>query len=444
MARANICLALHNHLRKAAEMLQEVHIQRFKTIKDQQLKFGRVNLFIGGNGTGKSNLLEAIGLTSACLGRGLGDSDIGQKGLRITPPELMKSSFKNEELPKTLALNAKFSGGVEYSVKLQSGERDPLLRFFTEKCELKGRVIFGRSNRGASAMGQSLSDRVEQDRGLWDQIKATYKMPTEVEQEFSEFSRHLIYTPQTDFLRGRQSGRIDSPPIGLHGEGLPEAVSSFLDVWRRLRPKSAKDDPKMEWNIIDTCARLVWLPGWASRFGTHRAKSVLTSRDVADRLSTTVYFIDKFMHASRNQLSVYDSSEGTLFLLFSAIVMAHPDAPKTFALDNVDSGLNPKLTRRLIKQIIDICTLTAKNNTNLGVRQVFMTSHNPTALDAFDLFDQDQKVFVVRRNAKGHTTATPLSPTDGMSRKDWELAKSGRNLSQLWLDGDIPGALGEL
>jgi AAA domain, putative AbiEii toxin, Type IV TA system len=424
-------------------MLEELSIQRFKTIKDQHLKLGRVNLFIGGNGTGKSNLLEAIGLTSACLGRGLGDSDIGQKGLRITPPELMKSSFKNDDLPKTLALHAKFSGGVEYSATLQGREKDPLLRFFTEKCEFDGKTVFGRSNRGARCMGVSLSNRVEQNRGLWDQVKVSYPIPIEVDREFSEFSRHLIYTPQTDFLRGRQSGRIDSPPIGLHGEGLTEAVSSFLEVWRRLRPRSPKDDPKVEWDIIDTCAKLVWLPGWALSFGTHRAKSLLTSRDLVDRMSRSVYFTDKFMHASRNQLSVYDSSEGTLFLLFAAIVLSHPDAAKTFALDNVDSGLNPRLTRRLIEHVIGICKQTAESDTKIGVRQVFLTSHNPTALDAFDLFDDDQRVFVVRRNDKGHTMATPLRPTDGMSPQDWELAKGGRNLSQLWLDGDIPGALGE-
>jgi hypothetical protein len=252
----------------------------------------------------------------------------------------------------------------------------------------------------------------------------------------------LIYTPQTDFLRGRQSGRIDSPPIGLHGEGLPEAVSSFLDMWRKLRPRSPNDSSRIEWEIIDQCASLVWLPGWASRFGTHRAKATLTSRDLADRFSKTVFFIDRFMHSSRNQLSVYDSSEGTLFLLFAAIVISHPDAPKTFALDNVDSGLNPRLTRRLIEHIIRICDLSHDNESSLGLRQVFLTSHNPTALDAFDLFDDNQRIFVVKRNEKGHTTATPLQPSDKMTREEWEIAKGSRNLSQLWLDGDIPGALG--
>ena len=78
-----------------------------------------------------------------------------------------------------------------------------------------------------------------------------------------------------------------------------------------------------------------------------------------------------------------------------------------------------------------------------GPRQVFLTSHNPTSLDAFDLFDDDERVFVVERNQEGHTTVTRLKPPDGMSRKEWFQAKNGRNLSQLWLDGEIRGALGQ-
>lgn len=37
--------------------LHEVHIQGFKSIRDQRLEFGPLNVFIGGNGSGKSNLV---------------------------------------------------------------------------------------------------------------------------------------------------------------------------------------------------------------------------------------------------------------------------------------------------------------------------------------------------------------------------------------------------
>lgn len=420
-------------------MLRKLEISRFKTIKSEKLEFGRVNLFIGGNGAGKSNIIEAIGLVSACFDRGLGDSDLGRKGMRLTPPELMKSSFKREELPKTLELEASFSGSVSYRCQLQSSERDPLLRFFSERAEVEGRVVFGRSHRGASAIGVSHVDRLDKSRGMWDQIKATYEgIPDEIANAFSEFSRYVIYSPQTDFLRGRQSGRVDVPPIGLHGEGLTEAVSSILQYWGEQK----KDSPQRE--LLHECLGLALLPGWASQFGAANRKKVLTSRDLAQPAAKSVYFLDKFMREDRNQLSAYDSSEGTLFLLFSAIILSHPMAPKIFALDNVDSALNPRLTRKLVEKIIAVTKKQYGEAGQFGAEQVFLTSHNPTSLDAFDLFDDEQRVFVAYRNEKGHTKVTRLIPPEGMGREDWNLAKGGKNLSELWLDGEIPHALGQI
>ena len=64
-----------------------------------------------------------------------------------------------------------------------------------------------------------------------------------------------------------------------------------------------------------------------------------------------VYFIDKFMHGRRNTLSVYDSSEGTLFLLFAAVLLSHSESPGVFALDNVDSALNPAMTRAFMEAL---------------------------------------------------------------------------------------------
>lgn len=420
-------------------MLRELKISRFKSIKEQTLAFGRVNLFIGGNGTGKSNILEAIGLVSACLDRGLGDSDLGRKGMRISPSELMKSSFKNEDLPKTLELCAAFDGEVSYKCRLQSSVDDPWLRFFSESSEVNGKRIFSRSGRGESATGVSHADRLDSSRGIWEQIKATYdNIPETANTAFSEFARYVVYSPQTDYLRGRQSGKVDVPPVGLHGEGLAEAASSILKLARELLVND--DDGKLK--LLEACLDLVWLPGWASSFGVSRGAKLLTSRDLAERSSRSVYFDDQFMHTSQNQLSVYDSSEGTLFLLFSAIILAHPDAPKVFALDNVDNALNPRLTRKLVEQIIRVCSEAENSDSDIGAHQVFLTSHNPTALDAFDLFDDENRIFVVKRNEKGHTTATRLEPPANFSRSKWDALVKGRNLSQLWLDGDIPGALG--
>ena len=156
-----------------------------------------------------------------------------------------------------------------------------------------------------------------------------------------------------------------------------------------------------------------------------------------------VYFVDRFMNTKRRTLTVYDSSEGTLFLLFVAILLAHDDSPKIFALDNVDGSLNPRMTRALLETIIDVTKESSAEDLSCGPEQVFLTSHNPTSLDAFDLFDDDQRVFVVARNQDGQTTVNRLKPPRNATREEWHQAKNGRNLSQLWLDGEISGALGQ-
>lgn len=112
----------------------------------------------------------------------------------------------------------------------------------------------------------------------------------------------------------------------------------------------------------------------------------------------------------------------------------YPDPPAQPPFLRVDQANAP---RNITNQ-----PATASTESGLGARQIFLTSHNPTALDAIDLFSEDQRCFVVRRNERGHTTVDRLEPHPRKSREEWQLAMNGRNLSQVWLDGDIPGAMG--
>ena len=419
-------------------MLKKLTVKRFKSIRYATLELGRINLFIGGNGAGKSNLLEATGVLSAAVDRGLGDTDLGRKGVRITPPELMKSAFRSHELPKTLQLTAELEGDVTYRVNLTGKEDDPLLTFFSESCTQGQERIFGRSSNGTRVLGRSIRGNLNWHRGLWDQVRTAFDFPDAVEAALHGLSQYAIYAPQTDFLRGIVAGKVDMPPIGLHGEGLPQAVRRLIMQWEEA---SSKESPTFQ--IKDRATDLPFLPQWASQVQVGRIDSALTSRALLDQGDDMVYFLDKYMHDRRRKLSVYDSSEGTLFLLFVAILLAHDDSPKLFALDNVDNALNPRMTRRLLETIIEITKESSEKGLSCGPRQVFLTSHNPTSLDAFDLFDEDQRVFVVERNEDGHTTVTRLKPRPGMTREEWQQAKNGRNLSQLWLDGEIKGALGQ-
>lgn len=65
-------------------MIQKVHIQNFKTLKDLSFPCTRMNLFIGDTSTGKTNLLEALTLFSKGA---LKDERFDQRLIRYDKPE---------------------------------------------------------------------------------------------------------------------------------------------------------------------------------------------------------------------------------------------------------------------------------------------------------------------------------------------------------------------
>lgn len=423
-------------------MLRRVNVQRFKSVHDAEIELGRVNLFIGGNGSGKSNVLEAIGVLASALSRGISETDLARKGVRLTPPALMKSAFKGD-LPKTLHLEATFDADVSYSMHLTARNTSTELSFFAESATIGRLPLFGRGKNGSTVFGQRLKREPEDGRGLWDQTRLSYDYDDQAVRQFDALGRFAIYAPQTEFLREMKTGLVSDPPIGLHGEGLAQAVGGLIGQHAKaFRTRRADERRHLESVQIEDAISLAWLPGWTHSVRVDSVDPLLRSRDITSTEGKIVYFIDRFMHDKRRTLSAYDSSEGTLFLLFIGVLLGHSQSPKIFALDNVDSALNPKLTRQLIERMVAMVKRKVEHGLDIGPDQIFMTSHNPTALDAFDLTDPDQRVFVVARDQKGRTTVERLKPRDDMTREDWLEFTAGRKLSQMWIDGGITGALG--
>ena len=423
-------------------LIEKITIRRFKSVLEAELELGRVNMFIGSNGAGKSNVLEAIGVASASVGRGVGDSDLQKKGVRITPPPLMTSAFPPVDTVQTsFSLSVILSGDVHFQVQLASSEDDRLLSIVSETCKMNGQEIFQRSGKTGRYQNVAESSDVSfakltPNRGLWESLRAISPVPP-VQDALDTLAQYAIYTPQVDFLRGQAGALTPEASVGLHGEGLPTAVESLLEHLQSISDTPERD---LQWDAL----QLVFLPGWANMVRVGSIDDRLVSRAVIGKgqEGSMLYFEDKYMEDTRKRLSVYDSSEGTLFLLFVAVLLVHFDSPRIFGLDNVDNGLNPRMTRTLIEKIIEVTKKVSSENLSCGPRQVILTSHNPTALDAFDLFDDDQRVFVVRRNTAGNTEVERLKPSEDMTRDDWTAQFSGRSLSQLWIEGAITHALG--
>ena len=74
-------------------MIRQIRIQNYKSIFDDTIELGRVNVFIGENGCGKTNVLEAIAMASASLAGKLDSEELSSRGVRIAKPALTFSSF---------------------------------------------------------------------------------------------------------------------------------------------------------------------------------------------------------------------------------------------------------------------------------------------------------------------------------------------------------------
>ena len=87
-------------------MLESVIVESFKSLEKVELHLGSVNVFIGANGSGKSNLLEAVGVLGAAANGRVDDEALLRRGVRPGLPSLYKSSFKGSRQPPEIRFTA--------------------------------------------------------------------------------------------------------------------------------------------------------------------------------------------------------------------------------------------------------------------------------------------------------------------------------------------------
>jgi len=80
-------------------MIRTIRVDGFKSISSMNIELGRVNCFIGANGVGKSNILEAIGVLGAAANGVVDDEALLRRGVRPGLPKLYKTSFKSVRTP---------------------------------------------------------------------------------------------------------------------------------------------------------------------------------------------------------------------------------------------------------------------------------------------------------------------------------------------------------
>lgn len=387
-------------------MIESLTIESFKSIQSVTLEPGQVNVFIGANGSGKSNLLEALAVLSAAASGKVDQSTLVWRGCRASNYfRPMFEGYDNEVLSRLFAVGRQ----VSYDVSLKPPPDHRLLpwEFRVEQLKLleKDKYLVNRTEADAS--------HGDPGTGL-AALKLAELPPSHTESVFlKSLASYSIYAASFSILHGWIKDPQEREPVGLGGGRLTEAVH---ELWETANLGEDFDEE------LRSCM------DWFSDF----VLSVEGSTRNSGKLDFG--FMDRFFKKrdSRNRLPILradDVNEGILYLTFLAVLGMHPLSPKVFAVENVDNGLNPLLAKRLIG------TLCGRILAADPKRQVFLTTHNPLVLDGLPLGDDRVRLFTVDRDNKGHTVVKRFIVTD----KHREMAQKGWTLSRMWINKLIGG-----
>lgn len=385
--------------------LKKISFGNFKSLYNASFEPGKINVFIGANGAGKSTVLEAIGLLSAAMTDRVDANSLQRKGVRLSAPSLYKSRFKSiDRMKSTVDLSLQWENEADifqYDVHLTTPTDTDYWKYHSEVFSQNGEKKWGRSNASQNQNNNYIGFfLIDNDSGL---IKGR-----EIAKYFSNYG---IFQPNTITLRGTTPDPNQMTPIGLNGGRLAEALKDIMkSVDGEIQLGSLHMDDVLE--MID----------WASDIFIDVPKKTSINSNIPTTRQV-IEFSDRFMKDTA-RFTGYDASEGALYVLFMLCLAMHPQTPSIFAIDSFDHALNPRLAKKMMQVF---CEQIIKNN-----KHVFLTTHSPLVLDGLDISNDDIRLFAVERDKHGYAQMKRIMVSQ-------ELINEGQPLSRLWINGRLGG-----
>ncbi len=389
-------------------MLRELRIKNYKSIRDIKVELGAVNIFIGENGCGKTNILEALAMAGASKGLDLNVEGLYNRGVRVAKPNLTFSSFaglrQNKKITIDLAFRRENEEFIIPSILYCEDDND-----IYSKWKDENRIYLLTVDEPELHMRKLPPDaedkgknRPTADIPAWDGARKTKWLA----EDLHRLTSYLIFHLNTISLRGVRS-ESKKMPLGVNGENLDILLSQFSDrEWDRLK-------------------KYRYLINWLDEIIIDEKDALKFNGHKLGRSASTLYFKDKFMQKKdgNNVFSAENANDGVLYILFYLALFISQKTPSFFAIDNIEASLNPRICRTLVKEL---SRLSKTNN-----KQALITTHNPAVLDGLNLNDEEQRLFVVFRSDEGKTRIKRIK----MKPKSDESLK----LSEMWTRGVLGG-----
>jgi predicted ATPase len=314
--------------------LQKLTIKNFKSIREQSLALGPLNIFIGGNGAGKSNLIEAFRFLREIVNQNLA----GYTAIKGGADKLLH--FGRKRSPEMEMYLEFVDGDISnaYEVKIRGTDDDSLMIW-------QETAFYHERNRYKKP---------------YDHHVSSVSKESKLKQVSHICARQVI--------RDLESYRV----YHFHDTSDTAAVKGTCDVEdnRFLRPQAE-----------NLAAFLYWLQ---EKKPDHMANILDTVRQVAPFLDFFTLAPSKHNESkirlewrekgSDDYFSASSLSDGTLRFICLATLLLQPDLPAVILLDEPELGLHPAA----ITLLADLLS-SASNRT-----QVMVATQSVTLVNQYD------------------------------------------------------------
>lgn len=388
-------------------MLKSVHFRSLLSFgaRSEPLELRPLNVLIGPNGCGKTNLIEGIGLLRAAP-RNLPDAvrDAGGAGplfwngkgpaelaaVLDRAPKGMRHSMRIRQEGASYALDDE---RIENAVP-NAGHPTPFFYFGWEG----GRPMF--NLRVDSSQGYTERRLVKEDldpqRSVLEQRKDPVAYP-ELDEMAQFYAQIRIYR---NWAFGRRSPPRLPQATDLPGDHVDEDATNLALVLQNLRNTKVKKD------LI-----------------AHVREIFKGADDYSVSIvgNTAQLILQEFMEGGEVfSTSATRLSDGTIRWLALLAILLDPDPPQLVCIDEPELGLHPDLIGLLAKLLVDASERM----------QLIVTTHSDILIDA--LTDTPEAVLVCERDG-GETLLRRLDP------KDLATWLEEYSLGGLWLKGHLGG-----
>lgn len=394
-------------------MISRLQIENFKSIKRADLTFGKVNVFIGTNASGKSNLFDALqvlrgfgyGLSVHEALDGKSATDIQREVPGIRGGSANAVFGGNSKPNKNSRNDIQFRIEFDYQHKSYSYATSfqPLIgKFSSEVLRENAKELFSYTRKNGNTQAKALDKKISLHTHSFEKPLAFADgnlLPDSLAEKKAgrlfpllSVASHIRHEFELDVLRDYAQVFSGNRNLGAKGEGFPNVVSSIL------KDRKRRDD----------------FNSWIQELSPEQFQEATTLAGASnDELFALVE------NGVKHPAKIL--SDGTLRFCAIAASLFQELVSNSMLFEEIENGIHPARLRLLMELV--------QSRAKVIRSQIFLTTHSPLVLNWLDE-EYYSSTYVFKRGKKGESIVRRITDFERFN----ELRKK-KSIGELFAQG---------